>query len=63
MYFDSFSAFLQMGKYGFYVWTSYGISAVLIGLNVWLALRAQRQAREQVKRQIRRESSIARGNE
>ena len=63
MYFDSFSAFLQMGEHGFYVWTSYGISAVLIGLNVWLALRAQRQAREQVKRQIRRESSIARGSE
>ncbi len=30
MQFDSFSAFLNMGGYGFYVWLSFGISTVLI---------------------------------
>lgn len=25
MAFESFSAFLQMGKHGFYVWLSYGV--------------------------------------
>jgi heme exporter protein D len=34
--------FLNMGGYGFYVWTAYGVAAVvLIGL-VWQSLRALR---------------------
>ena len=37
------SEFLHMGGYGFYIWTSYGISAfVLIGLT-FLSLRKLRQ--------------------
>lgn len=57
MYFESFDAFLQMGKHGLYVWSAYGISAVLVGLNIMLALRGQKQAREQVARLIRREQA------
>jgi|GEM_PF-48722 len=30
MQFDSFSAFLNMGGYAFYVWLSYGVSALLL---------------------------------
>jgi len=30
MQFDSFSAFLDMGGYGFYVWLSFGVSSLLI---------------------------------
>ena len=30
MQFDSFSAFLAMGGYGFYVWLSYGVTALLL---------------------------------
>ncbi len=30
MQFDSFSAFLDMGGYGFYVWLSYGVTALLL---------------------------------
>jgi len=30
MQFDSFSAFLDMGGYGFYVWLSFGVSTVLL---------------------------------
>ncbi len=57
MYFDSFAEFIQMGKHGVYVWSAYGISALLICVNLWLALRSQQQAREQVARQLRREQS------
>lgn len=31
MQFDSFSQFLDMGGYGFYVWLSFGSGAFLIG--------------------------------
>jgi len=30
MQFESFADFLNMGGYGFYVWLSYGVSAVLL---------------------------------
>lgn len=36
--------FLAMGGYAAYVWTAYGITAAVIGLNVWLAQRRYRQA-------------------
>ena len=35
---NSFAEFLAMGGYGFYVWTSYGISFVVLLLNVVLPL-------------------------
>lgn len=57
MYFDSFAEFIQMGRHGVYVWSAYGISAALVLINLWLAARAQRQAREQVARQVRREQA------
>ena len=56
MYFDTFAEFLQMGKHGVYVWSSYGISALLIGLNILFAVVAQRNAREEVKRLARRQA-------
>jgi len=55
MYFESFEAFVQMGKHGVYVWSAYGISAALIGLNIGWALRSQKSAREEVARLIRRD--------
>ena len=36
--------FLAMGGYAAYVWTAYGMTAAVIGLNVWLAQRRYRQA-------------------
>ena len=56
MYFETFADFLQMGKHGAYVWSSYGISALLIGLNILFAVAAQRKAREEVKRLARRQA-------
>ena len=36
--------FLAMGGYAAYVWTAYGITAAVIGLNVWLAQRRYSRA-------------------
>lgn len=36
--------FLAMGGYAAYVWTAYGLTAIVMGLNVWLAQRRYRQA-------------------
>ncbi len=38
---------LEMGRYGFYVWGSYGVSALMIGalaVKVWLEARRARRA-------------------
>ncbi len=39
MYFDSFEALLQMGKHGFYVWSAWGSTALVLLLS-WLSARA-----------------------
>ena len=59
MYFDSFSAFLQMGTHGPYVWSAYGISLLLVASNLWLARRRERLVREQLRRLQRRDQQAA----
>jgi len=56
MYFDSLADFLAMGKHGFYVWSAYGVSALLIIANMVLAIRGQGQVRQRLARQQRRDS-------
>ena len=34
--------FIAMGGYGAYVWSAYGISAVVLAGNVWLSRRSER---------------------
>ncbi|MDX1804975.1 MAG: heme exporter protein CcmD [Alcanivorax sp.] len=55
MYFHSFSDFLAMGRHGVYVWSAYGISALLIIANMVLALRQGTAVRQSLARQVRRE--------
>jgi heme exporter protein D len=64
MQFDSFSAFIEMGGYGFYVWLSYGVSATLIisllissiiGHKNTIKSIAIRQARDEKLRQVRKQ--------
>ncbi|MDB2416659.1 heme exporter protein CcmD [Pseudomonadales bacterium] len=38
MYFDSFGDLLQMGKHGFYVWTAYGATGLVLLIS-WLSAR------------------------
>ena len=59
MEFNSFAEFLAMGNHGFYVWLSYGLSAVVIAWNVVQpVLRRRRLIKEQAQR-LRREKKNA----
>ena len=40
MQWQSLDAFLSMGGYGFYVWVSFGLTAVCMAVELWL-LRAR----------------------
>jgi heme exporter protein D len=64
MKFDSFSAFIDMGGYGFYVWLSYGVAAALLLILVLSSIMghkktikniAQRKKREDKLRQVRKQ--------
>jgi len=44
MNWGSASEFFAMGGYGLYVWGSYGITAALIGAELWLAQRRRQRA-------------------
>ena len=66
MQFDSFSDFIAMGGYGFYVWLSFGVSSALIlalivnstqGHKQIIKNIALRQQREAKLRQVRKQKS------
>jgi heme exporter protein D len=44
--------FLAMGGYGGYVWTSYGLAAVVLVWNIRSALNAHREARRRAERAL-----------
>jgi heme exporter protein D len=57
MAFESWSDFWEMGKHGLYVWSTYGISMLLlVGLLVTTRLH-RRQLCKQLKKRIQREQS------
>ncbi|MAR01632.1 MAG: heme exporter protein CcmD [Oceanospirillaceae bacterium] len=59
MEFESFSEFLAMGRHGFYVWLSYGLTAVIIVYNLLVpVLQRRRLIKEQAQR-LRREKTDA----
>ncbi|AHK16341.1 MULTISPECIES: heme exporter protein CcmD [Thalassolituus] len=59
MEFNSFAEFIAMGKHGLYIWLSYGITAVIIAVNVVQPiLRRRRLMKEQAQR-LRREKHNA----
>ena len=45
----SVTLFLHMGGYAFYVWLAYGVSLVLLLMNIWLPLRRFKQIRSRLK--------------
>ncbi|MBH0025674.1 heme exporter protein CcmD [Pseudoalteromonas sp. SWN29] len=58
MQFDSFSDFIAMGGYGFYVWLSFG-TCVLILLGILVnSLRDTKRIMASVEQQIIREARI-----
>jgi heme exporter protein D len=44
------SDFLAMGGYGAYVWTSFGLTALVLGLNYWLASKRLRAVQGSLRR-------------
>jgi heme exporter protein D len=56
MYFETFSEFLAMGRHGVYVWSAYGISTVLIAINLIVMARRSKAVRRDIARMMRRES-------
>jgi heme exporter protein D len=46
----SWSEFWHMGGYGLYVWGSYGVTAVLIAMEVVLLKRGATETRRRLKR-------------
>ena len=56
-YFDSVAAFIAMGEHGFFVWSAYGLSALLIVANTLVAVRRQGRVRAEIARQARREGA------
>ncbi len=48
MNWGSFSAFLAMGGYGFYVWGSYLVTALLLGAEIYFLLARHRSARRRL---------------
>ena len=51
--------FFAMGGYGAYVWSAYGISALLIIGNIVLAVRQQGRVRQEIQRRLRRDQRPA----
>ena len=54
MQWESLEHFLAMGGYGFFVWGSYGVTVAALAVEVWLARRRRRLARDEVERIRRR---------
>jgi len=52
--FSSLTEFLQMGTHGFYVWSAYGVSLLIIGANVVLPLLKKRSLINQLRQSYRR---------
>jgi heme exporter protein CcmD len=49
---NDFLAWLSMGKYAAYVWPSYGLTLLVVLLNIHWARRSFRDAREIARRRL-----------
>ncbi len=58
MQFDSINAFFAMGGYGFYVWLSYGVSALMIALLIFMSCRSHKKTKEQIAKRYHRENKL-----
>jgi heme exporter protein D len=50
MNFDSFSAFIEMGGYGLYVWSAYAITLVVFVYNITRPILMRKQVIREQKR-------------
>lgn len=59
MEFSSVSEFLAMGRHGFYVWLSYGLTALIVVINIVQPIVRKRQLIKQHIQRLRREKKHA----
>ncbi len=59
MEFESFSEFLAMGRHGFYVWLSYGLTALIIIYNLVVPVLQRRRFNKEQAQRLRRERTDA----
>ena len=50
--FSSFSEFIEMGGYGFNVWSVYGLFAIFVAVNLILPMRKRKQIIREQKRRL-----------
>ena len=53
IYWNSFADFLAMGGYGFYVWGSFGMTALIMAGEPAMALAQRKQRLRLLRRQLR----------
>ena len=56
IYWNSFADFLHMGGYGFYVWGSFGVTALIMAVEPILVARNRKTTIARLKRQMRAET-------
>ncbi|MEG9500204.1 heme exporter protein CcmD [Mannheimia bovis] len=56
--FESISEFFAMGGYGFYVWLSYAITFIAMGVLIWLSRREHKAILAQAKKELVREEKL-----
>ena len=58
MQFNSFSDFIAMGGYGFYVWLSYGVTALLLIALLLSSLAKDKRVKQQILARQKREQKL-----
>ncbi len=58
----NWSEFFHMGGYAFFVWTSYGLTFIVVVMNIVSPILQRRKIIARIKRTIKREKIIANGN-
>tara|TARA_B110000881_G_C18518631_1_gene486319 strand:- start:673 stop:906 length:234 start_codon:yes stop_codon:yes gene_type:complete len=58
MQFTSFADFIAMGGYGFYVWLSYGVTALLLIILLLSSLSKDKRVKQQILARQKREQKL-----
>jgi heme exporter protein D len=51
MHWSSVSEFLAMGGYGFYVWSSFAVTFVVMAIELWLVNKRRKNVTKMVKQE------------
>jgi len=63
MQFESFSDFINMGGYGFYVWLSFGVTAILLALLIFNSRAGHQQIIKDIASRQQREDKLRQARE